>query len=83
MQQILSVRFYEKKTLKAKIIGMTTNGSGIRDTARVLEVSPYTVINEIKKTPLEVNPYWLDKAKAGLLESLEVHIGYSVDMDEF
>jgi transposase-like protein len=35
--------------VKIKIIEMTTNGSGIRDTARVLEISPHTVINEIKK----------------------------------
>jgi hypothetical protein len=29
---------------------MSINGSGIRDIARVLEISPATVINEIKKT---------------------------------
>jgi len=28
---------------------MAINGSGIRDTARVLEISPTTVINELKK----------------------------------
>ncbi|MFO1430781.1 MAG: IS1-like element transposase [Candidatus Competibacteraceae bacterium] len=28
---------------------MALNGSGIRDTARVLEMSPSTVINELKK----------------------------------
>ncbi len=35
--------------VKKKIIDMALNGSGIRDTARVLEISPNTVINEIKK----------------------------------
>jgi transposase-like protein len=35
--------------VKQKIIEMALNGSGIRDTARVLEISPNTVINEIKK----------------------------------
>ena len=35
--------------VKAKIIEMALNGSGIRDTARVLEISPTTVIGEIKK----------------------------------
>jgi len=35
--------------VKNKIIDMAVNGSGIRDTARVLEVSPNTVINELKK----------------------------------
>lgn len=38
-------------TLDAKlmIIKMSLNGSGIRDTARVLEVSPNTVIDVLKK----------------------------------
>lgn len=35
--------------IKPQIIEMTLNGSGIRDTARVLNVSPTTVINELKK----------------------------------
>ena len=35
--------------VKAKVIAMAVNGSGIRDTARVLEISPTTVIGEIKK----------------------------------
>ena len=30
---------------------MAMNASGIRDTARVLHVSPITVIKELKKTP--------------------------------
>ena len=35
--------------VKEKIIDMAMNGSGIRDTARVLKISPSTVINELKK----------------------------------
>ena len=35
--------------VKKKIIEMAMNGSGIRDTARVLDISPTTVINELKK----------------------------------
>jgi len=35
--------------VKKKIIDMALNGSGIRDTARVLEISPTTVISELKK----------------------------------
>jgi len=35
--------------IKQKIIEMALNGSGIRDTARVLKISPTTVINELKK----------------------------------
>ncbi len=37
------------KETKKKIIKMAFNGSGIRDTARVLQVSTSTVINELKK----------------------------------
>jgi insertion element IS1 protein InsB len=35
--------------IKERIIDMALNGSGIRDTARVLQISPTTVINELKK----------------------------------
>jgi transposase-like protein len=36
--------------VKRQIVDMAMNASGIRDTARVLHVSPTTVINELKKT---------------------------------
>ena len=35
--------------VKHQIGEMAMNGSGIRDTARVLKISPSTVINELKK----------------------------------
>jgi insertion element IS1 protein InsB len=35
--------------VKKQMVEMALNGSGIRDTARVLGVSPGTVINELKK----------------------------------
>jgi len=35
--------------VKKRIIDMALNGSGIRDTARVLEISPTTVLSELKK----------------------------------
>lgn len=35
--------------VKEQIIDMTLNGSGIRNIARSLRISPHTVINEIKK----------------------------------
>ena len=35
--------------VKKKILDMAVNGSGVRDTARVLEVSPTTVISVLKK----------------------------------
>ena len=41
--------------VKKRIIEMALNGSGIRDTARVLEISPTTVISELKKKKLASN----------------------------
>jgi len=35
-------------TIKQQIVDMAMNASGIRDTARVLHVSPTTVIKELK-----------------------------------
>ena len=37
--------------VKQQILEMTLNGSGIRDIARVLRISPTTVIEELKKEP--------------------------------
>lgn len=38
------------RQVKQQIVEMTLNGSGVRDIARVLHVSPTTVIQELKKT---------------------------------
>ena len=38
--------------VKKQIVDMALNGSGIRDTARVLKISPTTVIQELKKRML-------------------------------
>ena len=38
--------------VKRQIVDMAMNASGIRDTARVLHVSPTTVIKELKKRHL-------------------------------
>ena len=38
--------------VKQQIVEMALNASGIRDTARVLHVSPTTVIKELKKRNL-------------------------------
>ena len=43
------------KEVKQKIVEMSHNGSGIRDTARVLNVSTTTVIKELKKIPVHQN----------------------------
>jgi len=37
--------------IRRQVIEMAINGSGIRDTARVLRISPTTVIAVLKKTP--------------------------------
>ena len=37
-------------SIKQQITDMAVNGSGIRETARVLKISPTTVIEELKKT---------------------------------
>lgn len=52
--------------VKQQIIEMALNGSGIRDTARVLDISTETVINEIKKKESSLEP--VNKA---LLETLD------------
>src|SRR4051794_18079301 len=36
-------------TIKQQVIDLSLNGSGVRDTARVLGISPTTVIQELKK----------------------------------
>jgi transposase-like protein len=42
----------QSQHVKEQIVDMAINASGIRDTARVLHVSPTTVIKELKKRPL-------------------------------
>ena len=48
--------------VKQQIIEMTLNGSGVRDIARVLHVSPSTVIGEVKKrlvrSPRSIKSSW-------------------------
>ncbi len=39
-----------KSEVKQQIIEMTLNSSGVRDIARVLQISPTTVIKELKKS---------------------------------
>jgi transposase-like protein len=38
--------------VKQQIVDMALNASGIRDTARVLHISPTTVLKELKKRNL-------------------------------
>ena len=41
--------------VKEQIVAMALNASGIRDTARVLHVSPTTVLKELKKRHLTLS----------------------------
>jgi len=59
--------------IKQQIEDMAMNGSGIRDTSRVLGISPVTVINELKKKEDEIEP-----VNYPLLEKLETS---EVDVD--
>ena len=45
----------QSRQVKQQIVDMALNGSGVRDTARVLHVSPSTVIRELKKKNLNYN----------------------------
>src|SRR4029077_20401272 len=45
----------QSPAIKQQIIDMAMNASGIRDTARVLRVSPTTVLKELKKRHLTSN----------------------------
>ena len=44
----------QSSEVKKQIVDMALNASGIRDTARVLHVSPTTVIKELKKRHLKI-----------------------------
>jgi transposase-like protein len=37
--------------IKARVVEMAINGSGIRDTARVLKINKNTIISTLKKKP--------------------------------
>jgi len=43
-------------SVKRQIIKLALNGSGIRDTARVLGISTDTVLNELKKRKASLSP---------------------------
>ena len=67
---------------KEKIIEMTLNGSGVRDTGRVLKISKDTVCSVLKKT-VRVNPYFLTPSGLDDFTEMEVEIRFSAEMDEF
>src|SRR5215813_11792258 len=55
--------------IRRQVVNMAVNGSGIRDTARVLRINPTTVIAVLKKAAAlrHVNPMWLHppRSRAG------------------
>ncbi len=51
--------------IKQQIVDMAMNASGIRDTARVLHVSPTTVIKELKKRFCRMEPPFVLKETRG------------------
>ena len=40
-----------KSGIKEQVVDMAINGSGVRDTARVLKISKTTVMSTLKKNP--------------------------------
>ena len=78
--------------IKHQIVDMAMHASGIRDTARVLHVSPTTVIKELKKKEPELQP--VNHSVLAVLnpeqvevevwraDELEVRCGLSSELDE-
>jgi IS1 family transposase/DNA-directed RNA polymerase subunit RPC12/RpoP len=67
-----------------QIESQTLNGSGIRDVGRNLQISKDTVGARLKKkSPLKVNPFFLDKEETGKMGKLEVEIRFEAEGDEF
>ena len=52
--------------VKKQIIDMAVNGRGIRDTARVLNISPSTVISESNHPPAKPGAFVCEPLKAAL-----------------
>jgi len=70
--------------MSKKIEDQILNSSGVRDTARILEISPNTVINHLKKKePKSVNPHLLDKIEQEQLSRLDIELYYDFQGDEF
>jgi insertion element IS1 protein InsB len=77
--------------VKQQIVEMAMNASGIRDTARVLHISPTKVLKELKKEPelTPVNQEVLQHLNPECVEveiwradALEVRCGLSSELDE-
>ena len=76
---MLSYRYraYEEG-IKEQVVEMAINGSGVRDTARVLKMDKNTIISTLKKanTLVQVNPKLSELSEDGGLEvRLEAGLG--------
>ena len=67
--------------IRRQVIDMAINGSGIRDTARVLRISPTTVIAILKKSAAlrHVNPALLPSPCS---RAISVPVGRAAELDE-
>jgi insertion element IS1 protein InsB len=69
--------------IKESILDMAVNGSGIRDTARVLDISPNTVINTIKKIELDsINYSVLNQINDHASISVVIKLADEAELDE-
>jgi transposase-like protein len=56
----------QSRKVKEQIVDMAINGSGIRDTARVLHVSTSTVIKELKKETTTITSKFITVKATGV-----------------
>ena len=70
--------------IKQQAVEMAINGSGIRDTARVLKINKNTVISTLKKKSsdlVQVNPELSDLSAGGGLE-VRLEVAFEAEIDE-
>jgi len=71
--------------IKEKVIDMAINGSGIRDTGRVLKIDKNTVINTLKNRAdsiVQVNPRIFKLSASGELSVRLEEAGHEAELDE-
>lgn len=68
--------------IKDRIVDMALNGSGIRDTARVLSVAVGAVITTLKKACNLVKIHWKKLVKSGMPEQPVLLLPVALELDE-
>ena len=69
--------------VKEQIETQTLNSSGVRDIGRNLGISKNTVISDLKKkTPAEINPYFIKSLNNSFFSELEIEIRTDTEIDE-